>query len=157
MGEHLDAELDAARDDATAQRPIGKGAEGDLDRVDRRDTEREVELPSRDVRQPDPPDKARPSHPFESAHGGDPRYARIGRVQEVRVDGKAPESLDAGLAVLAYRARAPVGLPTPLGPTHPALRENADGSTAKRSRQGPLVVTELRVIERIRARRVEHR
>ena len=149
---HCDPFLRAPVDDAPAQRAVVERAERDLDRRDRRQLERLVELPAVDVRETDAADETVVDEPRERAHRRAPRRARIRRVQEVEVDRQPVECGETRLAVGADRLRSAVGNPGAAGARHPALRHDpralVRATRTQRSSEQGLVVA-------VRARRVE--
>ena len=78
--------LDAPLDDSAAERAVVERAERDLDGRDRGELERLVQLAAVDVRDPDAAHEAFVDEARQRAHGGSPRRARIGRVDQVEVD-----------------------------------------------------------------------
>ena len=124
MRDHRDSGVDAPLDHPSAQRAIVEDAQGDLDRRDRRELERVVELSAIDVRHADPLDDALLDQAREGADRRSPRRPRIGSVEQIQIDLDAVQSDSARFAVTANRLGAPV--------RHPA---------AARSRQPPLVTT----------------
>ena len=83
---HRDVALDTALDDASAKRTVVVRAERDLNRRDRDELERLVELIAVDVRHADAPDEAFVDESGQRTQGGPPRRPRIRRVDEVEVD-----------------------------------------------------------------------
>ena len=121
VGDHRDAQLLAALDDAAAESTVVVGAERDLDGGDRDELDRLVQLPSVYVRDPGALDQALVEEPAERADGGPPRGARVGRMDQVDIDRQALERVEARLAVGEDCLGAAVRYPRPAGRVIPPL------------------------------------
>ena len=140
-------ELLAALDEPAAQRAVVEDAQRDLDGGDRHELERLVELVAVDVREPDARDHALVEQPAERAHGGAPRRAGIGRVEQVEVDRRgrrarlrlASQSAQDRLGA-AVRDPAAAGRVIPPLVTIRALAPGSGGASARAragARRGP--------------------
>ncbi len=159
MGDHGDPGLGAALDDSSSEGAVVVDAERDLHRRDRRELERLVELESVDVRDSDAPHEPFVDESRERTHRGPPRSPRIGRVDEVEVDGQAVERSEARLAVGPNRLRSTVRDPGVAGARHAALGHDARGrvgaACSQTPNEQPLVVAEVGRAEAVGARGVE--
>jgi hypothetical protein len=122
-----------------AQDAVVERAQPDLHSGDRSQGQRLVEQPPVHVADADPPGEALGVDPLERPHGGRPRGARVGRVEQVEVDLEAVERGEAGLAVGHDGPGAPVRNPGAAGAGHAALGDDAgaplDARLPERARQ----------------------
>ena len=86
VGDQRDPELLAALEHTAPHGTVVEQAQRHLHRGDRSELERLVELPAIDVRDADVPHEPVADEPRERAHGGAPRHAWVGRVDEKEVD-----------------------------------------------------------------------
>ena len=152
MGEQRQPELVAALDDAAAERAVVEGRERDLHRRHRRELDCLVELPTVDIGHADPADEAVVDEPRERTHRRAPRRPRIRSVQEVEVDRRAAERVQARLAVRTNRFRTAVRHPRAAGSGHAALRYHPRAQLRSAAAQR---VGEQLLVARVRACGVE--
>ena len=156
-----DAGLNAAIDEPAPERAVVERGERDLDRGERCELERLVELLAGDVRHADIADETLVEQAAERADGRRPGCARIRYVHQVEVDRTPVERLEARLAVRPQCLCAPVRHPATAVAAHAALRDDPDPirrpGLPEHASDEPLVVTELRLVAPVRACRVEHR
>ena len=161
MGDHRDASLIAALDDASSDGVVVEGAQRDLNGGDVDELERLVQLPSIDVGHADAFHEALAEESGQGAHGGLPRRPRIGSVDEVEVDRQAVQGGEARFAVGENRSRATVRDPSAAGSCHAALRDDVRtphrATAMQRTRDESLVVSELSGSVPVRVSGVEHR
>jgi hypothetical protein len=162
VGQHRDAAARAQLDDAAAQRRVVARTDRDLDRGDRQQRQRLLELPAIDVADADGEGRAAVDDGGHGAQAGRQRHPRIGRVQEPDVRRPA-ERGGAGLGVGAQGASAAVGSPAAALARHAALGDDADAGAQPGIRRGeracdqPLVVAEVVLAAAVGARGVEQR
>ena len=159
--DHHDPGLATPLDDASADRPVVEQAQRDLDRGDRCELERLVELSAVDVRHPDAADELLVDEPRQGSDRRPPRRPRIGRVGQVEVDREAVERREARLAVGADGLCPSVGHPCAADPPHAALRHDPrfcpGAAAAEPAGEQPLVVAELPFAVAVRPCGVEDR
>ena len=135
VGDHRDSELVRS---ARRCRRGARGRRGDrarhLDRADRDEVERLLELRPVDVRESGVADSRWSSRRASARTGGSPRRPRVGRVDQVQVDRQAAERGEARLAVARERLGTAVGHPAAGGRVIPPLVTIRRTGTAPQAR-----------------------
>ena len=141
--------LEATLDDTAAERGVVERAQRNLDRRQRSELERLVELRAIDVGDADARSQPVFADPSERANRRPPRNPRVGSVQQIEVDRQAGERGQARLAVSPEGAGPPVRYPVAARSRHAALRDDPrQGRVASTESAGeqPLVVPELGLV-----------
>ena len=142
-----DPALLAPLDDAAAQRTVVERAERDLDRGDRRELERLVELPEVDVRDADAPRRARRPRAAR-ARAPTCATASAGRAHE-RDRGRSAARRARRGSPRSRRGSSSRGRPgprrRPAAPSRPSSRSARAGGAAQRAGEQPLVARRTRV------------
>ena len=116
--------LEAALDDTAAERRVVERAQRNLDRRQRSELERLVELRAIDVGDADARSQPVFVDPSERANRRPPRNPRVGSVQQIEVDRQAGERGQARFAVSPEGAGPPVRYPVAARSRHAALRDD---------------------------------
>ena len=141
--------LEATLDDTAAERGVVERAQRNLDRRQRSELERLVELRAIDVGDADARSQPVFVDPSERANRRPPRNPRVGSVQQIEVDRQAGERGQARFAVSPEGAGPPVRYPVAARSRHAALRDDPrQGRVASTESAGeqPLVVPELGLV-----------
>lgn len=160
VGDHGDPCLHAAFDQTPTNGAVVVRAECRLHCCDGSRSEGLVQLRAIDVGEPHPTDQALVAQSGQGADRGPPRRARIWRMDEVEVDRKPVEGLEACLAVRADRAGTTIRDPAAAAAGHAPLGDDASARVRAAVTQCTgnqfLVVSDIAWADPVRPSGVEH-